>query len=100
MIDSILNKNGIVNVHDPVISNAVKKKFPKVICFDSWEECSKGTDAIVIMTEWNIFRGIDLKKLLSLMKTPIILDTRNIISTNKLDKYGFKYDNVGRNNIK
>ena len=34
------------------------------------------------------------------MKTPIILDTRNIISTDKLDKNGFKYDNVGRNNIK
>ena len=100
MIDSILNKNGIVNVYDPVISSAVKKKFPKVNCFDSWEECSKGTDAIVIMTEWNIFRGLDLKKLLSFMKTPIILDTRNIISTDKLDKNGFKYDNVGRNNIK
>ena len=100
MIDSILNKNGIVNVYDPVISSAVKKKFPKVNCFDSWEECSKGTDAIVIMTEWNIFRGLDLKKLRSFMKTPIILDTRNIISIDKLDKNGFKYDNVGRNNIK
>ena len=100
MIDSILNKNGIVNVYDPVISSAVKKKFPKVNCFDSWEECSKGTDAIVIMTEWNIFRGLDLKKLHSFMKTPIILDTRNIISIDKLDKNGFKYDNVGRNNIK
>ena len=83
-----------------LISNAIKKKFPQVNCFDSWEECSKGTDAIVIMTEWNIFRGLDLKKLCSFMKTPIILDTRNIISPVKLDKNGFKYDNVGRNNIK
>ena len=83
-----------------VLIIVLSKKFPKINCFDSWEECSKGTDAIVIMTEWNIFRGLDLKKLRSFMKTPIILDTRNIISIDKLNKNGFKYDNVGRNNIK
>ena len=100
IIDLILGEGGIVNVYDPVISNEIKKEFPEINCFDSWEECSKGTDAIVIMTEWNIFRGLDLKKLYFFMKTPIILDTRNIISIDKLEKNGFKYDNVGRNNIK
>jgi len=100
MINSILSEDGTVNVYDPVISNEIKKKFPKINCFDCWEECSKETDAIVIMTEWNIFRGLDLKKLYSFMKTPVILDTRNIISLDKLEKNGFRYDNVGRNNIK
>ena len=51
------------------------------------------------MTDWNVFRGIDLKKLNSLMKTSIILDTRNVLSIEKLNEFGFKYDNVGRVNI-
>ena len=54
-----------------VLIIVLSKKFPKINCFDSWEECSKGTDAIVIMTEWNIFRGLDLKKLYSFMIIPI-----------------------------
>ena len=100
MIESILKEGGIVNTYDPVISDEIKKTFPIINCFNSWENCSKDTDALVIMTEWNVLRGLDLKKLAVLMKTPIILDTRNILSLDKLKKNGFIYDNVGRNNIK
>ncbi len=100
MIESILKEGGIVNTYDPVISDEIKKTFPIINCFNSWENCSKDTDAVVIMTEWNVLRGLDLKKLAVLMKTPIILDTRNILSLDKLKKNGFIYDNVGRNNIK
>ena len=56
----------------------------------------KDCDAVVIMTEWNEFRGMDLSKLKKLMSTPIILDTRNILNISELKKLEFKFDNVGR----
>ena len=52
------------------------------------------------MTEWNEFRGIDLKLLKKVIKNPCILDTRNIFTIDALNKHGFNFDNVGRNNIK
>ncbi len=99
IIKAILKEGGIVNTYDPVINDEIKKIYPTLNSFHSWEECSKDVDAIVIMTDWNVFRGIDLKKLNSLMKTPIILDTRNILSVEKLNEFGFSYDNVGRVDI-
>ena len=56
-----------------------------------------GADACIIMTEWNEFRGIDLDELKLLLKTPILLDAKNIFSIEKLKSLEFKYDNVGRN---
>jgi len=51
---------------------------------------------VAIMTEWNEFRGMDLSLLKSVLKTPIVLDTRNLLSPNKLQELNFIYDNVGR----
>ena len=74
----------------------MEKIFPDLNCCSSLEECVTDTDAIVIMTEWNVFRSMDLKKIYKIMKKPVILDTRNILSTYELNNIGFKYDNVGR----
>ena len=46
--------------------------------------------------EWNEFRGMSLEVLKSLVSAPVILDTRNILSIEKLNEYGFIFDNVGR----
>ena len=77
----------------------VKNIYPDLNCCSSLEECVADTDAIVIMTDWNVFRSMDLKKVYKIMKKPVILDTRNILSTHELNNIGFKYDNVGRGNI-
>ena len=99
MISYLIREGAIVNSYDPVVSNQVKKIFPDLNCCSSLEECVTDTDAIVIMTEWNVFRSMDLKKVFKIMKKPVILDTRNILSTHELNKIGFKHDNVGRGNI-
>jgi UDPglucose 6-dehydrogenase len=56
----------------------------------------KNADACILLTEWNEFRGMDLNKLKDLMKTPVLLDTKNIINIQGLESRGFTYDNVGR----
>ena len=62
-----------------------------------FEEACENADGVVIMTEWNEFRGISLSYLKSLMKRPVLLDTRNILDVKKLKKNNFLFDNVGHN---
>ncbi|MFC1759945.1 UDP-glucose dehydrogenase family protein [Candidatus Neomarinimicrobiota bacterium] len=100
MIHSILNKNGIVKAYDPVASENMKNHFPNIEYSNSWQAAVKDVDAVAIMTEWHEFRGLDLVELKQLVKTPIILDTRNVLSIKDLISLGFKFDNVGRKTVK
>ena len=100
MIKMIISNGGIVNAFDPIANDAMKESFPNINYFNTWIDCCKDADAVVIMTEWNEFRGIDLKLLKKVIKNPCILDTRNIFTIDALNKHGFNFDNVGRNNIK
>ena len=99
MISSLIREGATVKSYDPIVSNQVKNIFPDLNCCSSLEECVKDTDAIVIMTDWNVFRSMDLKKVFKIMKKPVILDTRNILSTYELNNIGFIHDNVGRKSI-
>jgi len=96
IIPQLIKLGATIYAYDPVAMNNFKNHFPDINYFDSWENAVTDTDACVILTEWNELRGIDLKKLKSLMSKPVILDTKNILSVSKLEKLGFKYDNVGR----
>ena len=71
--------------------------FPDISYKNSWEKACHNVDGVVIMTEWNEFRGISLSYLKSIMKTPVLLDTRNILPVKKLKQNGFLFDNVGNN---
>ena len=53
-------------------------------------------EALVVMTEWNEFRSLDLKRIRNIMSGKFILDTRNILNMKELSSLGFVYDNVGR----
>ncbi len=96
IIPQLIKLGATIHAYDPVAMNNFKNHFPDINYFDSWENAVTDTDACVILTEWNELRGIDLKKLKSLMSEPVILDTKNILSVSKLEKLGFEYDNVGR----
>ena len=100
MIDSIIKGGGHIRAYDPIANQSMKNIFPDLNYFMSWEEAIKDADGVAIMTEWNEFRGMSLSSLKSLLKSPIILDTRNIFSIENLEKNNFKYNNVGRSSIK
>ena len=99
MIQSILDGGGKVKAYDPIANKSMQDIFPDLNYLHSWEETCDGVDAMVIMTDWNEFRGMNLKKLKKVMKTPLVLDTRNILSMDKLSEYGFQFDNVGRKTV-
>ena len=96
VIRGLQKKEAMIRAYDPVANNSMKKIFPDIKYRLSWQSAVKDCDAVVIMTEWNEFRGMDLIKLKKLMHSPVILDTRNILNITELKELGFKFDNVGR----
>ena len=96
IIKGILDNGGIVNAYDPIANNEMSKIFHDIEYFDNLYDAVKNVDGIVIITEWNEFRSLDLQKIKKIMKGNIILDTRNILDMDELSSLGFVYDNIGR----
>ncbi len=85
-----------VTVHDPkAISNA-QKRFPALNYSDSIEECVKGADLVLHLTEWKLYREIDPAHLLSLVAQPIMIDGRNALDREKWRAAGWKFRALGR----
>ena len=96
IIKGILDNGGIVNAYDPIANNEMSNIYHDIEYFDNLYAAIKNVDGIVIMTEWNEFRSLDLQKIKNIMKGNIIFDTRNILDMNALSSLGFVYDNIGR----
>jgi UDPglucose 6-dehydrogenase len=58
--------------------------------------CAEGADALVVMTEWDVFRRLDLIRIRSLLKRPIVIDLRNLYRLEDMARLGFAYVSVGR----
>jgi UDPglucose 6-dehydrogenase len=72
------------------------KLLPEVIfAKDPYLAC-EGADAMVIMTEWNQFRMLDLKRIRGLLQRPLVVDLRNVYKPDQMQRAGFDYVSVGR----
>lgn len=94
----ILLKQGVkVKVYDPAAMEKAKEILKKGVrfCKDAYE-VAKGSDCLVIVTEWNEFKELDLKKVKRLMNQPVIVDGRNIYNPAEIRKFGFEYTGIGR----
>ena len=96
IIEFILSKGGIVRAYDPIANASMMELFNNISYFEDVYDAIKGADALVVMTEWNEFRALDLPRIKNIMESAFVLDTRNIINMSELYKLGFVYDNVGR----
>ena len=56
----------------------------------------QGADAAVIVTEWNAFRSLDLGRMKAMLRTPLVIDLRNIYNPREMAAAGFKYFSIGR----
>ncbi len=88
-----------LRVHDPVGMDEAKKLLDGVAWLDDPYDAIEGADCLVIITEWNQFRNLDLDRIKSLMKTPDMVDLRNIYRPEDLAERGFRYASIGRPNI-
>ncbi len=97
IINELINRGALVTAHDPQAINNAKRIFEDNVIFCSDEyEAVKNADALMIITEWNAYRSLDLRKIKSLMQGKLILDTRNLLEPIEVRKFGFKYEGVGR----
>ena len=100
IIPNLIKNNCNLNLFDPEGMDEAKKlfkKFSKNINWsnDSYDACI-GADALVILTEWNQFRALDMKKIKKLLKSPNIIDLRNIYNGRELRDFGFNYYSLGQ----
>ena len=96
IIKELQKEGGKVTAYDPEAMGKAKEIFDDVeFCNDPYE-AAKDADVLIILTEWNEFKELDMKKIKSLLKNPLIIDGRNIYNPWELKKEGFSYISIGR----
>ena len=97
ILSALAEKGAKIQAHDPQAMNEAKKVLPEnvIYCQDPYEAC-KEADALVLMTEWNEYRALDMEKIKSTLKQPIFIDLRNVYEPEKMKEAGFQYYSVGR----
>ena len=96
IVQQLLDLGGAVRAFDPVALENFAKLFPQVTyCADPYQ-VAEGSDVLVLMTEWNQFRQLELDRIKSLLRSPKIVDLRNIYEPERMRHAGFQYVSVGR----
>jgi len=96
VITLLLKEGANIRCFDPLAMDNTKKILPDLIYCQDEYETAQDSDALVIATEWNQFRNLDLLKIKKLLKSPILLDLRNLYDPEKAKSLGFIYEGVGR----
>ena len=89
-----------VRAYDPVGVEQARGVLTDVTFCDGPYSCADGADAVVIVTEWEQFRALDLDRLKAVMASPVVVDLRNIYRAEEMVGRGFIYESVGRSAIK
>ena len=96
IIPTLQAEGANINAYDPEGMHEAKSVLKDVSwCNDAYEAMA-GADAVAILTEWNEFRGLDLPRIKSLLRHPIVIDLRNIYNPEEMRDAGFIYSCVGR----
>jgi UDPglucose 6-dehydrogenase len=92
----LLREGAEVCAYDPVAHGVAERVIPQMPLAQSPYEMAKGCDALVLVTEWNEFKHLDLARLKSAMRTPVFVDGRNVYNVEELEAAGFIYRGIGR----
>jgi len=96
MIATLLQEGATVHAYDPVAMDGARAQFPDLVCFDDPYAAATGADVLVLMTEWNEFRNMDLPRIQTALGSPRLLDCRNVYDPREMAALGFDYVSVGR----
>jgi len=101
MIDTLINNGAKISAFDPEAMNNVRTVIGDKIEYGSNEyDVLENADALLICTEWGIFRNPDFNKLNSLLNEKVIFDGRNLFETTEMNSLGYSYHSIGRNEVK
>ena len=96
IIQLFLKEGAQIRCFDPLAMDNTRKILPDLTYCQDEYETAQGSDTLVIATEWNQFHNLDLTKIKKLLKSPILLDLRNLYDPAKAKSLGFVYEGVGR----
>jgi len=97
IVEGLIAHGATVRAFDPAAMEVARGLLPEsvVYCDDTYET-ARGADCLVIATEWNQFRALEFDRLLELLKTPLVVDLRNLYEPARVAAAGFRYVSVGR----
>jgi UDPglucose 6-dehydrogenase len=97
ILPPMMEKGALVRAHDPQGVEEARTLLPDAVqyCDDMYEVCN-GADVLVVLTEWNAYRGLDLARIKQAMRGDVFVDLRNIYERSTLEALGFQYHCVGR----
>lgn len=99
IIPALLEAGATVKAYDPEGAHEAQKLLSGITYANSTYEVMEGADALVLITEWNEFRALDFNRVKSLLKSPILVDLRNVYDPETMAKAGIHYTGVGRPSV-
>jgi UDPglucose 6-dehydrogenase len=93
-------ESALVRAYDPQAMENAARVLNNVTLCETPYQVAENADAVILATEWNEFKQLDLLKLKASMEQPIILDGRNLWNSETLEKIGFVYIGIGRGDLK
>lgn len=94
--EELIEAGAKVRAYDPVAMGVARPILPAVEMYDEPYKLADGCDALMVITEWNEFKQLDLEKVKGLLKSPVIYDGRNIYEPGRMKGMGFIYRAIGR----
>ena len=97
ILPKLIENGAIIRAHDPQGMEEAKKLMPDSMqYFSDIYETMRDADAVVLMTEWNVYRGLDLEHIQQIMRGSVFIDLRNVYDRSQMEQAGFNYYCVGR----
>jgi UDPglucose 6-dehydrogenase len=99
IVPALQAEGAIIRAYDPEGMGEAKAELPDVVWCDDPYQAMDNADAMVVVTEWNVFRGLDLERVRAILRRPIVVDLRNIYDPNEMAVAGFDYTSIGRSAV-
>jgi UDPglucose 6-dehydrogenase len=97
ILPPLIEKGATLIVHDPQGMDEARTLLPTEVSYcDDHYEVFDGVDAVLLLTEWNLYRGLDLNRAKTQMRTPVFVDLRNVYERARMEELGFSYHCIGR----
>ena len=96
IVRGLLERGAQVRAYDPAAIDEARKVLPEIHYAEDEYDAVEGADVLVLMTEWNQFRALDLERIRTLLRAPKVADLRNIYEPEAMRELGFDYIGVGR----
>ncbi len=96
IVEHLLREGARIRAYDPAAMQEARQALPDIAYTDDAYDAARGSDALVIATEWNQFRSLDWERMKRTLKSPTVVDLRNVYEPGQMQRLGIAYTGVGR----